>query len=180
MYIYIFFIYKFCLSRNLEKKKKITGSPPHGDMTSGQVWWPILGICALRLTHPSAHTHTHTHTRTHTRSSGQPMLRHPRSSWGFGALLKGLTSVVVLRVEESAGYSLPPPTIPAGPETRTRNFRVTSPTLYPLSHDCPIFWLYNIETHYFNCHSISILQHPSFCEVSVMKTNPRMCKHTWQ
>ncbi len=32
---------------------------------------------------------------------------------------------------ESAGYSLPPPTIPAGPETRTHNLRVTSPTLYP-------------------------------------------------
>ncbi len=32
---------------------------------------------------------------THTWSSGQPTLRHPRSSWGFGALLKGLTSVVV-------------------------------------------------------------------------------------
>ncbi len=28
-------------------------------------------------------------------------------------------------------------TIPAGPETRTRNLRVTSPTLYPLGHDCP-------------------------------------------
>ncbi len=48
-------------------------------MTCGQVWWPILGICALHLTHPSAphtavsseqtnkHTHTHTHTpHTHT------------------------------------------------------------------------------------------------------------------
>ncbi len=30
---------------------------------------------------------------------------------------------------ESAGHSLPPPTIPAGPETRTRNLWVTSPTL---------------------------------------------------
>ncbi len=30
---------------------------------------------------------------------------------------------------ESAGYSLPPPTIPAGPETRTHDLRVTSPTL---------------------------------------------------
>ncbi len=37
---------------------------------------------------------------------------------------------------ESAGYSLPPPTIPAGPETRTRDLQVTSPTLYPLGHDC--------------------------------------------
>ncbi len=38
---------------------------------------------------------------------------------------------------ESAGYSLLPPTIPAGPESRTRDLSVTSPTLYPLGHDCP-------------------------------------------
>ncbi len=47
-------------------------------------------------THSSEHTHT---PWTHTRSSGQPfMLRRPGSSWGFGALFKG-TSVVVLRVK---------------------------------------------------------------------------------
>ncbi len=48
------------------------------------------------------HTAVNTHTPwTHTRSSGQPfMLRSPGSSWGFGALLKG-TSVVVLRVERA-------------------------------------------------------------------------------
>ncbi len=40
---------------------------------------------------------------------------------------------------ESAGYSLPPPTIPAGPEIRTHDLRVTSPTLYPLGHDCPCY-----------------------------------------
>ncbi len=52
---------------------------------------------------PPTHTHTHTHTHTpgavdtHTHtpwSSGQSTLRRPGSSWGFGALLKGLTSVV--------------------------------------------------------------------------------------
>ncbi len=65
------------------------------DVTCGQEWWPVLGICALHLSHPKC-THT---SWTHTRSSGQPfMLRRPGSSWGFGALLKG-TSVVVLRVE---------------------------------------------------------------------------------
>ncbi len=36
---------------------------------------------------------------------------------------------------ESAGYSLPPPTIPAGPEIRTHNLPVTSPTCYPLGHE---------------------------------------------
>ncbi len=35
-------------------------------------------MCSLHLTHPS----------------GQPTLRRPGNSWGFGALLKGLTSVV--------------------------------------------------------------------------------------
>ncbi len=34
----------------------------------------------------------------------RPWLWRPRKSWGFGALLKGLTSVVVLKVEESAGF----------------------------------------------------------------------------
>ncbi len=56
------------------------------DVTCGQVWWPILGICALQLTHPKCtHTAVNTHTPwTHTRSSGQPfMLRCPGSSWGF-------------------------------------------------------------------------------------------------
>uniref|UniRef100_A0A672T085 protein kinase C n=1 Tax=Sinocyclocheilus grahami TaxID=75366 RepID=A0A672T085_SINGR len=48
------------------------------------------------------------------------MLRRPGSSWGFSALLKD-TSVVVLKVEERAVHSLPPPAIPAGPETQTRN-----------------------------------------------------------
>ncbi len=52
--------------------------------------------------HTDTHTHTHTpgavdthtHTHTHTWSSGQSTLRRPGSSWWFGALLKGLTSVV--------------------------------------------------------------------------------------
>ncbi len=76
-------------------------------MTYNQVWWPMLGICALHLSHPkcthtAVNTHTHTHTLwTHTRSSGQPfMLRRPGSSWGFGALLTG-TSVVVLKVKRA-------------------------------------------------------------------------------
>ncbi len=90
------------------------------EVVCGKVWWPILGICALHLTHPSAHTQQWTHTR----SSGQPM----GSSWG---LAQGS------HLSRGAGYSLPPPTIPAGPETRTHDLRVTSPTLYPLGHDCP-------------------------------------------
>ncbi len=54
--------------------------------------------------HPSKCTHTAVsseQTHAHSHSSGQPfLLRCLGSSWGFGALLKGLTSVVVLKVEE--------------------------------------------------------------------------------
>ncbi len=59
---------------------------------------------------------------THTWSSGQPTLRHPGSSWGFGALLKGLTSVMDNSCRSRDSNPQP---------------QVTSSTLYPLGHDCP-------------------------------------------
>ncbi len=61
-------------------------------------------MCSSALTHPSAHTHTpHTHTHTQTWSSGQAdaAQRPGKAVWGFGALLKGLTSVMVLKVERT-------------------------------------------------------------------------------
>ncbi len=97
-------------------------------------------MCSLHLTHPSAHTPgavgTHTHTHTHTHTPGAvgthththththtpgAVLRCPGSSRGFGALLKGLSSVV----DDSCRSrdSNPQP-------------RVTSPTLYLLGHNC--------------------------------------------
>ncbi len=55
-------------------------------------------------THTAVSAHTH---REHTRSSGQAfMQRHPGSSWGFCALLKG-TSVVVLRIERALDIHSP-------------------------------------------------------------------------
>ncbi len=56
---------------------------------------------------------------THTWSSGQPTMRRPGSSWGFDALLKGLTSV-----EDNSCRSWD-----SNPQPR-----VKSPTLYPLGH----------------------------------------------
>ncbi len=75
------------------------------EVTCRQVWWPILGISALYLTN-QVHTYSseHTHTvNTHSEQWAAILLRRPRNSWGFGALIKGLTSVVVMKVEESAG-----------------------------------------------------------------------------
>ncbi len=108
-------------------------------------WWSILGICALHLTHPSAHTQQWTHTR----SSRQPMLRRPGSSWGFSALLKGLTSVMVLKVERAL--------VIHSTDNSCRTWdsnprpRVTSPTLYPLGHDCPQNGTYTLVSNWNHC-----------------------------
>ncbi len=69
---------------------------------------------------------------THTWSSGQPTLRRPGNSRGFGALLKGLTSVV----DNSclSRDSNPQPL-------------VTSLTLYPLGHNCPL-WIERLPTQH--------------------------------
>jgi len=66
-------------------------------------------------THLEQWTHTHTHTHTHTPGAV------PGSSWGFGALLKGLISVVDNSCRSRDSNPQP---------------RVTSPTLYPLGHEC--------------------------------------------
>ncbi len=38
------------------------GGKGEREVVCGQVWWPILGICPLHLTHPSAHSQQWTHT----------------------------------------------------------------------------------------------------------------------
>ncbi len=62
---------------------------------------------------------------THTWSSGQPTLRRPGSSWGFGALLKGLNSVVDNSCRSRDSNPRP---------------RITSLTCYPLGYDC-LHWI---------------------------------------
>ncbi len=101
-------------------------------MVCGQVWWPILGICALHLTHPSAHTQKFIayleQWAANTAAPGEQL--------GVRCLAQGSHLSRGIEGGESAVHSLPPPTIPAGPETRTHNLLVTSPTRYPLGHDC--------------------------------------------
>ncbi len=64
-------------------------------------------MCSLHLTHPSAHT----------TGGVEETLRHSGRSWGFSALLKGLTSVV-----DNSCWSRD-----SSPQSQ-----VISPTLYPL------------------------------------------------
>ncbi len=74
-------------------------------------------------THSSEHTHT---PWTHTRSSH--LCCGARGAVGDSVLAQGHLSRGI-EGEESAVHSLPPPTIPARPETRTHNLSITSPTL---------------------------------------------------
>ncbi len=48
----------------ISSKTAVRNTNSESDETYGQVWWPILGICALHLTHPKC-THTAVNTHTH-------------------------------------------------------------------------------------------------------------------
>ncbi len=110
-------------------------------------WWQRSNGCIiwLRLLFYLSHTQLHreyiassemyslhlTHPKwTHTRSSGQPCYSARGAVGG---------SVPCSRTPQSWYWRriLPPPTIPAGPQIRTHNLPLTSPTRYPLGHDCP-------------------------------------------
>ncbi len=94
-------------------------------------------MCALHLTQVHMHSSEHTHTvKTHPEQWAANAAA-PGEQMGVRCLAQGSHLRRGIEGGENAGYSLPPPTIPAGPETRTRNHRVTSPTLYPLGHDFP-------------------------------------------
>ncbi len=125
--------------REGRKGKERKGKERKGKERKGGDLWPIMvshtwNLCSAF--NPSKCTHRAVSSEhTHTQSSGQPMLRRPGSSWGFGVLLKGLSRGI--EGGERVLYIHSPTYNSCQTETRTRNLRVTSPTLYPLSHTCP-------------------------------------------
>ncbi len=87
-----------------------------------------------KCTHPVVNTHTH---REHAPGAvDSHIAAAPGEQLGVRCLAQGHLSHGI-EGGESTVHSLPPPTIPARPKTRTSSLRVTSPTLYPLGHDCP-------------------------------------------
>ncbi len=95
--------------------------------------WPSMVTHTRNLCsafNPSKCTHTAVKSEnTHAAVPGEQL--------GVRCLVQGSHLSRGIEGGESAGHSLPPPTIPAGPETRTRNLWVTNLTLYPLGHDYP-------------------------------------------
>ncbi len=110
------------------------GNPELSEVKWSDVWPSMVTHtrnCALHLTHPSAHTQqwTHTHCEHTPRVVGSHIAAAPGEQLGVRCLAQGSHLSRGIEGGESAGYSLPPPTIPARPETRTRDLRVASPTL---------------------------------------------------
>ncbi len=75
-------------------------------------------------THSSEHTHTvNTHPEQWAANAAAPGEQLGVRCLAQGHLSRGIEG------EESALHLLPPPTNPAGPETRTHDLSITSPTL---------------------------------------------------
>ncbi len=97
------------------------------DVTYSQVWWSILGIRALHLSHPKC---THTAVNTHPKQWAAIYAVVPREQLGVRCLAQGHLSRGI-EGGESAGYSLPPPTIPASPRLEPLGYESDSLTIRP-------------------------------------------------
>ncbi len=91
-----------------------------------QVWWPILEIGPLHLTHPSAHTQQWV-VNTHP-EQWAAIAPAPGEQLGVRCLAQGHLSHGI-EGGESAVHSQSPPSIPAGPDIQTHNLWITSLTL---------------------------------------------------
>ncbi len=89
------------------------------EVTCGQVWWPILGIFGLHLTHPCAHTTMNTHPEQWAANAVAP-----GGHLGVRCLAQGSHLRHGIEGGESALYSLPPPTISAVPRLEPVTFRL--------------------------------------------------------
>ncbi len=90
------------------------------DVTYDQVWWPILGICALHFTHPKC---THTVVNTHPEQWAAIYAAAPGEQLGVRCLAQVHLSRGI-EGGESTVHSLPPPTIPAGPRLELAIFQL--------------------------------------------------------
>ncbi len=89
--------------------------------------WPSMVTHTRNLCSAFNQSKVHTHSIEHT--PGAPIYAvAPGEQLGVRCLAQGHLSRGI-KGGESAVHSLPPPTIPARPETRTRNLLVMSPTL---------------------------------------------------
>ncbi len=127
---YLFLLVLLLLAKERKRSDVSWRVAKYGDHT--------LNFCSAF--NPSKWTNTHTHHEHKPGAVGSHLCSGTRWAFGVRCLAQGSHLSRGIEGGLSAGHSLPPPTIPAGPETWTRNLWVTSPTLYPLGHDRPAIW----------------------------------------
>ncbi len=126
-------------------------------MTCGQVWWPILRICALHLTHPNC-THTaveHTHTvNTHPEQWAAIYAAAPGEQLGVRCLAQGHLSLGIEGGRECCTFT--PPTYnlcrtwdsnsqPLGYESNSLTIRPRLPHItYPSCHFISLTFFHGI------------------------------------
>ncbi len=92
--------------------------------------WPSMVTHTRNLCYAFNPSKVHTHSSEHTPGAvGSHLCCCARGAVGGSVPCSRAPQSWYWGWRESAVHSLPPPTIPAGPETRTRNLWVTSPTL---------------------------------------------------
>ncbi len=108
-------------------------------VTYDQVWWPILGICALHLSHPRwTAVNTHTHVNTHPEQWAAIYAAAPREQLGARCLDQGHL-IVELRVERALYiHSIHLQFLPARDSNpQPFDYKSNSLTIRPrLPHDC--------------------------------------------
>ncbi len=114
-------------------------TPPPKGKGSGSGVWPSMvthtwNLCSAFNPSKCTHTVVNIHLEQWAANAAAP-----GEQLGVWCLAQGSHLSRGIEGGESAGYSLPPPTIPARPEIRTHDLRVTSPTLYSLGHNCPLW-----------------------------------------
>ncbi len=121
---------------NLLKKRKVGRLYQSKWKGKGSGVWPSMVTHTRNLCsafNPSKCTHTQW---IYIWSSGQPMLRCPGSSWGIGALLKGLTQSWYWRWREWRLFT--PPTDNPCRTWDSRPSGYKSDSLSIIGHDCPV------------------------------------------
>ncbi len=130
--LYLSYVFQWESKMFCEKYHYIHKHTDISEVTYDQVWWPILWICALHLTHPKyTHTHSSEHTHimnTHPEQWAAIYAAAPGEQLGVRCLAQGHLSCGI-EGGESAVHSLPPTYNSCRPETRTHNLSITSPTL---------------------------------------------------
>ncbi len=117
-------LWKYTLCSKEETKLYRYGTTfSESDVTYGQIWWPILGICALHLNHPKC---THTAVNTHPEQWAAIYAAAPGEQLGVRCLAQGHLSHGI-EGGESAVHSPPPTYNPCRPSNPCRQYSNSQP-----------------------------------------------------